>query len=134
MTPREKYGAEFLCQPFAVRKADGSEFQCHDICVCITPKHDAPTTLEYAWEVLRELAEWACDEFKDHPTSETYRIVVAWSKSVREHQGHIVKVWSDLATVREVAKCATPDVCEVRFGSGMTPFPNWQKDVFAQKA
>jgi hypothetical protein len=108
MTPRERYGAEFFYQPFTVRKADGSEFQCHDIGVCITPKHDAESTLEYAWEVLRELTRWACEEFKDRPTTETYRIVVAWSKSVREHQGHIVKLRLDLAKVREVAGCATP--------------------------
>jgi hypothetical protein len=134
MTPREKYGAEFFCQPFKFRKADGSELQCHDIGVCITPKQDAQSTLVYAWEVLRELATWVCDEFKDHPATETYRIVVAWSKSVREHQGHIVKIWLDLEKVREVARCATPEDCSARFGSGWTPFHNWQKDVFAQKA
>lgn len=134
MTPREKYGAEFFYRPFTFRKVDGREFQCHDIVVCITPKQDPATTLEYAWEVLRELALWACDEFKDHPASETYRIIVGWSKSVREHQGQIFKIWFDLARVREVAECATPEECSARFGSGQTPFDNWQKDVFAQKA
>jgi len=130
MKPREKYGAEFFCQPFAFKKPDGSNLQCHDIGVCIAPRRDAATTLEYAWGVLRELAEWTCEEFQGHPTSETYRIVVAWSKSVREYQGHIVKIWCDLAGVREVAQCATPEDCSTRLGSGWTPFHNWQKDVF----
>src|ERR1051325_1200818 len=97
MTPREKHGAEFHCRPLILKNADGSELQCHDIGVCITPKHDAATTLEYAWGVLRDWSECACEEFKDHPTSATYRIVVAWKRSVREHQGHIVKIWCDLA-------------------------------------
>jgi hypothetical protein len=132
MTPREKYGAEFFCQSFTFRKADGSQSRCHDIGVCISPKQDAQSTLEYAWAVLRELAEWVCEEFKDHPTSETYRIVVAWSKSVRENQGHIVKIWNDLAGVREVTGCSTPEECSARFGSGWTPFLNWKKDVFAR--
>ena len=130
MTPREKYGAEFFYQPFMFRMADGIGFQCHDIGVCIAPRHDAQSTLEYAWAVLRELAEWACKEFKDHPTDETYRIVIAWSKSVRMHQGHIVKIWLDLAKVREVTGFVTPEECSARFGSGWTPFHNWQKDVF----
>jgi hypothetical protein len=134
MTPREKHGDEFFCQPFTFKKADGGEFSCFDIGVCITPRQDAASTLEYAWGVLRELADWACDEFKDRPTSETYRIVVAWSKRVREHQGHIIKIWCNLAKVREVAGCITPEDCSARFGSGWTPFHNWQKDVFAQKA
>jgi hypothetical protein len=122
MNAREKYGAEFFCQPFTFRKSDGSEFQCHDICVCITPKQDEASTLDYAWGVLRELAEWACHEFQDHPTTETYRIVVGWSKSVREHQGHILKIWCDLARVREVAGCVRPEDCSTRFGSSWTPF------------
>jgi hypothetical protein len=133
MNPREKYGAEFLYKPFTFKKADGTEFQCHDIWVCINPKRDAASTLEYAWRVLRDLAEWACEEFKDRSATETFRIGVAWSKNVREHQGHIVKIWCDLARVREVAGCATPEECSARFGSGWTPFHNWQKDVFAQK-
>jgi hypothetical protein len=130
MTPREKYGTQFFYQSITTRQADGREFHCHDIYVCITPKHDAPTTLEYAWRVLRELAEWACEEFKGHPTSETYRITIAWSKSVLENQGHIVKIWNDLAGVREVAECATPDACAARFGPGWTPFFNWEKGLF----
>lgn len=134
MNPREKYGAEFYCQPFTFRKADGSERHCHDISVCITPKQDAASTLDYAWAVLRELAEWVCKEFKNNPATDTYRIVVAWSKSVRENQGHIVKIWCDLAKVREVAGCVTPEDCSARFGSGWTPFQNWQKDVFEKRA
>ena len=65
MNPSEKYGAEFYCKPLTFRKADGSEFHFHDIGVCITPKRDAASTLDYAWGVLRELAEWVCEEFKD---------------------------------------------------------------------
>ncbi|MDR3458764.1 MAG: hypothetical protein P4N60_15045 [Verrucomicrobiae bacterium] len=133
MKPSEKYGNEFFYHPFTVKKADGREFQCHDIGVCITPKQDAAITLNYAWGVLRELATWTCDEFKDRPTTETYRIVIAWSKKARENQGHIVKIWSDLAKVREVAGCITPEECSKRFGPGWTPFANWQKDVFEQK-
>jgi hypothetical protein len=134
MNPHEKYGTEFFCEPFTFRKPDGSKLQCHDICVCIAPKYDVASTLDYAWAVLRELAAWTCEEFKDHPPTETYRIVVAWSKSVREHQGHIVKIWNDLEGVREVAGCVTPEDCSSRFGTGWTPFHNWQKDVFEQKS
>lgn len=134
MNPRDKYGDGFFHKPFTFRKADDSEFLCHDIGVCIIPKRDAQSTLEYAWSVLRELAEWACQEFQNNPPTESYRIVIAWNKSVREHQGHIVKIWCDLVRVREVAGCATPEDCSERFRSGWTPFQNWQKDVFAQKA
>lgn len=133
MTPREKYGDEFLCRPFTVRKADGTTIHAHDVCVCISPKHDAASTLVYAWEVLRELAQWVSLEFANRPPSETYRVVVAWSRSVRELQGHIVKIWCDLAQVQEVAACATLEDCAARFGSGWLPFRNWQKDVFPPK-
>ena len=134
MTPQEKYGAEFYCERRLFPKADGSKHPYYDILVCITPKHDAASTLDYAWGVMRELAEWTCEEFKEEPKNVTYRITVAWSKDVRKGQGHIVKVWNDLAGVREVAQCATPEACAARFGPGWTPFTNWQKDVFEQKA
>jgi hypothetical protein len=133
--PREKYGSEFYYGSLVARKADGSKFPlCHDICVCITPKHDAVSTLDYAWGVLREVAEWAIEEFKERPACESYRIVVAWSKSVREQQGHIVKIWNNLAGVREIAGFATPEECSKRFGGGWTPLHNWQKDVFTRSA
>jgi len=132
MNPRKKYGDEFHGKP-TFRKADGGSLYCHDIGVCITPKGDAGSTLVYAWEVLRELAVWACEEFKGRPANETYRIVVAWSKSVRENQGHIVKIWCNLADVRVVAGFRTPEACSAHFGAGGTPFQDWQKDVFEQK-
>ena len=65
--------------------------------------------------------------------NETYRIVVAWSKSVRENQGQIVKIWCNLADVRVVAGFRTPEACSAHFGAGGTPFQDWQKDVFEQK-
>jgi hypothetical protein len=134
MNPHEKYGSEFSCRPFRIRRADGHEAQCHDVSVCITPKNDASTTLVHAWGILRELANWVLDEFKNHPGDETFRIVVAWSKTVRDQQGHIVKVWGNLDQVREIAKCETPEDCSARFGPGWTPFLNWQKDVFNKRA
>ena len=125
----EKYGDEFFCKP-TFRKADGSSLYCHDIGVSITPKGDPASTLVYAWDVLRELAVWACEEFKDRPSNETYRIVVAWSKRERENQGHIVKIWCNLADIKVVSGLGTPEACSARFGMSWTPFHNWQKDVF----
>jgi len=134
MSPKEKYGTEFFQEAHVLKKADGSEHPFHDIGVCITPRDDEASTLAYAWEIMRELARWTCDHFKGRPASESYRIVVAWSRSVRPGQGHIVKVWLDLAGVREVAAMATPKECAARFGGGWTPFANWKKDVFKQTA
>lgn len=131
MTPREKYGDDFICQHFTLKKADGRFIHAHDIVVCIAPKHDAASTLVYAWEVFRELAQWVCTEFASCPSSETYRVIVAWSRSVRERQGHIVKIWCDLAGVREAASFAKVEDCAARFGSAWLPFKNWQKNVFA---
>lgn len=133
MNPREKYGEEFFYRFSTFRKSDNTEVRYHDIVVCISPKSDAESTLAFAWAVLRELAEWAGEEFRSRPSDETYRIIVAWSRSVREGQGHIIKIWNDLAGVREIAGFTTPQECSARFGSGWTPFLKWQKDVFEHK-
>jgi hypothetical protein len=130
MNPREKYGTDFYYKWLTFKRADGVEVQFHEIALCIEPKKDAVTTLAYAWEALRELATWACDEFKDRPQNETYRIVVGWSERVRHLQGQIFKVWVDGAGVREVATMKGPEECSLRFGAGWTPLPNWEKDVF----
>ena len=37
------------------------------------------------------------------------------------------------ATSREIAGFTAPDEFAARFGSGWTPFHNWQKDVFFTK-
>jgi hypothetical protein len=130
MNPCEKYGSEFLCRPFTFRHADGRHVHCQDVAVCIVPKNDPSTTLTYAWEVFRELATWVLEELKDRHADETFRIIIAWSKTVREHQGHIIKVWGNLDRIREIATCVTPEDCSAIFGAGFTPLPNWQKDVF----
>jgi hypothetical protein len=126
----KKYGSEFFYAMRTLSKADGSAHPFHDVGVCIKPKTDAASTLADAWNTLRELAQWVCEEFKDNPQNETYRIVVAWSKSVRPRQGHILKVWVDLAGVREIVAMSSPEQCAARFGSGWMPFYGWQKDVF----
>jgi hypothetical protein len=131
INPRDKWGDEFLCRPFTLKKANGDEFHCYDICVCITPQQDAASTLAYAWEVFQELAAWVCEEYKNHPMGKSYRVVIAWSKTVRKNQGHIIKIWCDLAGVHEATKCITLVDCAARFGSSWMPFQNWQKDVFA---
>ncbi|HEY1111794.1 MAG TPA: hypothetical protein VGE76_24275 [Opitutaceae bacterium] len=130
MTPYERYGDEFFCQPFTMRKADGTENRCYDIGVCIRPLSDEASTLAYGWEVMRELARWTCEEFHGRPQSEFYRLVIAWSRTVRPQQGHIFKVWLDLVRLSEVASFRSPEECAARFGSGWTPFINWQKNVF----
>lgn len=134
MKPSGKYVTEFFYAAHSLRKADGTTQPFHDVAVCIKPQGDEASTLAYAWEIVRELASWVSEEFKDRPPNETYRIVVAWSKSVRPLQGHIVKVWLDLAGIREVVAMTSPDQCAARFGSGWTPFHNWQKDVFDKSA
>ena len=134
MSPKEKYGDEFFYDAHVLKKADGSEHPFHDIGVCIVPRDDEASTLAYAWDVMRELADWTVDHFADRPSRETYRIVVAWNKRVRPSQEHIVKVWLDLAGLREVSAMRTPEECVVRFGAGWTPFVRWQKDVFERNA
>lgn len=133
MSPSEKYGEEFFCQPFTVRKADGTTNHCYDVGVCIRPQEDEASTLYFGWEVMRELAGWVCGEFKSHPEDESYRIVVAWSRMVRPLQGHIFKVWLNRGHLTEVADFRTPEECNARFGGGWTPFLNWKKDVFEPK-
>ena len=134
MNPREKYGEEFLCEPFTVRKADGSEHHSYDVVVCIRPKEDEASTLAYAWDVLREVAGWACEQFRARPKEEAYRIVVAWSRHVRPLQGHILKIWLDRASVCEVAGLDTLEACALRFGPMWMPLANWKKDVFEKRA
>jgi hypothetical protein len=134
MNPSEKFGSEFVCFPLTLTKADGSRHPFHEICVCISPKEDEASTLNYAWAVFREVLQWAGHEFAHRPKEESYRIVVAWSRSVRKGQGHIFKVWLDHAGVCEAASIATPEECAARFGRGWLPFANWKKDVFEKFA
>jgi len=133
MSPKEKYGEEFFYESHVLKKADGSEHPFHDIGVCILPRSDEAGTLAYAWDVLRELADWTSNHFVDRPSNESYRIVVAWSRRVRAGQGHIVKVWRDLAGIREVGAMRTPQEYTAQFGGFWTPLARWQKDVFEKK-
>ena len=121
MNPREKYCEEFYCAPFTVRKADGTENRCYDVLVCIRPQEDEASTLAYGWEIMRELARWSCEEFRDRPQDESYRVVVAWSRKVRPQQGHIFKVWLDRSHLSEVVGFRTPEECTARFGGSWTP-------------
>ena len=133
MTPAEKHGSEFWCRPFTVTKADGRKFSCHDVGVCIGPKQDKKSTLEFAWGVFRELAEWVCDKFASAPAGESFRIIIAWNRSVRPHQGHIFKIWAELENIRLASECEKYQDYARRFGSSWAPLPNWEKDVFEEK-
>jgi hypothetical protein len=129
MTPSEKYGSEFWCFPFTATKADGRKFNCHDVGASIVPKQDKDSTLEFAWNVFRELAGWVCEEFATAPGDEEFRIIIAWSRLVRPGQGHIFKVWANLENIRLAGECQTYQEYARRFGSSFAPFPNWEKDV-----
>lgn len=134
MSPKEKYGDEFFYEARVFKKADGSEHPYHEIGVCIVPRDDEVSTLAYSWDLMRELADWAATHFANRPSNESYRIVVAWSRRVRDGQGHIVKVWLDIAGLREVSAMRTTEECTARFGGGWTPLARWQKDVFEKKS
>jgi hypothetical protein len=130
VTPQEKYGAEFYCQPFTITKADGRKFNCHDVVVCISPMEDKESTLAFGWSVLRELAQWVCSAFETTPIEEEFRIIIAWSRNVRPQQGHIFKVFADRKHLKLASDCETYQDYARRYGDFFIPLPNWQKDVF----
>lgn len=71
MSPSEIFGTEFFCAAHTLRKADGSVHPFHDVGVCIKPRGDEASTLAYGWDIMRELAKWVSEEFKDRPQNET---------------------------------------------------------------
>lgn len=129
---RELWGEEFISAPFTITHQGGLLQHGHDVVACIRPHGDAASTLTYAWAVMRELARWTCEEFKERPREETYRVVVAWSRQVRPLQGHILKVWLNRKELAEVAGFLDPAACAAHLGGdAWLPLANWQKDVFS---
>lgn len=57
--------------------------------------------------IVRELAEWLIESFDAVPEEESFRIILAWSRSVRIQQGHIFKIWGHKEQIRMAAACAT---------------------------
>lgn len=130
MTPREKYGAEFYYKPMISKRADGREFHWHEVSVCISQAKDKESTLMFGWAVVRELAQWISDSLPTVLDEENFRITVAWSRSVRQQQGHIFKIIGKKEHVRKIVDCTTYQDYTGRHGGHGTPMPNWEKDVF----
>jgi len=133
MTPPEKYGDEFCYDRLVIRQADGRTIICHQACVCIKPSQDKEATLAFAWQVARDLAHWLITTYDAVPDDERFQIIVAWSKSVRKHQGHIFKIWGFKESMRIIASCESYREYASSTGNWQVPMLNWEKDVFASE-
>ncbi len=127
------YGDDFYCQPFNVRLKDGRVSEAYDVLLCIQPHGSAEATLEFAWQTMRDLSTWVCKWAESHPAHLTYRVVIAWSKSVRSGQGHIFKVWANREEICKVAKYASYKDYAALTKSFWIPLARWEKDVFDSK-
>jgi len=130
MTPSEKYGADFIFDRLSIPQADGSRLSAHQACVCIAPKDDEASTLEYAWQIVRELAGWLTEAFAGLPEGERFQVIVGWSRAVRENQGQIFKIWGFRHRMIEIAATPTCEKFARKSGDARVPMPGWQKDVF----
>lgn len=130
MTIREKYNDDFLFHRFTVPHRDGHMVTCREACVCIGPKGDKERTLAFGWQVVREVAEWLIESFESVPDEESFRIILAWSRSVRLAQGHIFKIWGHKERIRRVAACPSYQDYSKETGDNWVPMPGWEKDVF----
>jgi len=133
MNPREKFGEEFVFEHLSIPSAGGERLSCHQACVCITPKKNQEDTLAFAWDVLREVAAWLAGTLEQYSEEERFQLIVAWSKSVRPHQGHIFKVWGFKERIRMIAGCVSYQDYVRAAGDNWAPMPRWEKDVFEQK-
>jgi hypothetical protein len=79
------------------------------------------------------LAQWISESLKTIPEEESFRLIIAWSLSVRKGQGHIFKIWDYKNHFREIAECATYQDYVKRFRSDFVPLRNWEKDVFVKE-
>jgi hypothetical protein len=130
MTPSEKYGADFIFDRLSIPQSDGSRLSAHQACVCIAPKEDEASTLEYAWQIVRELAKWLTETFVGLPEGERFQVIVGWSQAVRRHQGQIFKIWGFRDRMVEIAATPTCEEFARKSGDPRVPMPGWQKDVF----
>ena len=130
ITPSEKYGADFSFDRLSIPQADGKRLSAHQACVCIAPKENEAATLEYAWQIVRELAKWLAETFVDLPEQERFQVIVGWSQAVRRHQGQIFKIWGFRHRMVEIATTATCEEFARKSGDSRVPMPGWQKDVF----
>lgn len=130
MTPSEKYGEEFVFHRFTVPHRDGHLITCREAAVCIVPKEDRESTLAFGWQIVREVAQWLIASFDTVRDDEAFRIILAWSRSVRPHQGHIFKVWGYKERIRTIA--ASPAYADYAkaVGDNWVPMPGWEKNLF----
>jgi hypothetical protein len=124
------YGDDFYCQSFTVRLKDGGVSEAYDVLLCIQPQGSAEATLDYAWQAFRQLSAWVCMWAESHPAHFTYRVVIAWSKSVRAKQGHIFKVWASRENVCKLAAYESYKDYAATTRSIWIPLARWDKDVF----
>ena len=125
------FGEDFHYQVHSTTKKDGDTLEWHDVCACIRPELTEEDSLCAAWNLVREIAEWLSVEA---PSSkiENFRIIVGWSKAVRELQGQIFKIWQPNSHLDLILDCVSHEDYAKRSGDNCVPMPGWQKDVFAQ--
>ena len=127
MTPSKKYGDEFRFSQHMLGTHEGLNITGYRACVCIQPAGDKQATLIFAWQVARQLAEWLAEEFATAPKYDRFQIIVAWSKRVRPHQGHVIKVWGHQAEMRQLAASETYQDYALATGYTDIPIPRWKK-------
>lgn len=102
----------------------------YDVGTCITPKQTEEETLKYAWYIVRELAGWI--DTQKPRVSDNFRIIVGWSKKVRDHQGQIFKIWEKNDELPFIYASESYQEYSKKREKGYILLKGWQKDVFSK--
>ena len=128
------YGSEFIYEELPLGKVDGSgDLLCLQAAVGIEPKSSKEETLSFAWDAVREQATWLLSQSDRFSIRLRYQIVVAWSRSVRNHRGQIFKILGDLERLDLVIKSESYQDYSKIVPDNWVPLPGWEKDVFGRE-
>lgn len=129
-----KFGKNFKYEVVSVPNKDGELVYWHDASASITAEIDEKKTLEKAWELVVDLAEYLKKKVKKKPSVTSFRIIVGWSKEAREGQGQIFKIWHSNEELDLIlAANSLKDYQDKTELKHYIPFKGWQRDIFEDK-
>lgn len=132
---KSTYGKDFKYEVVSVPDKDGKLIYWHDISASITAEIDEEKTLNKAWELVVDLAEYLKKKIKKKPSVTSFRIIVGWSKEAREEQGQIFKIWRSNEELEVIINSKSlKDYQETtEHYKHYIPFKGWQRDIFKDK-
>jgi hypothetical protein len=125
----ESFNSEFGAEAI-IHRLPISHLNCNgtQAATVIKPLDSKDSTLEFAWEQVRKIADWILQRSVGLPSSERYMVIVGWSQTVRKQQGQIFKVGGELSALTAIAASANWKK------DGYSPLLNWEKDVFTNQS